>query len=172
MARIIYCHPAKTKYAFHVFTDLDFWDARKILQDLASVRRNFGHSPPGNEFPTQVVLEVAPARVQEVLKRRIRRAIAAPPRHVVIEALLMEGVYEFDTSRYFPERWTRSQREHFLRFRLPTQHGLLSSPYNTYRLEWQGTRVRVVPVKRSTKHDPVIRTRREAKRHLMVPTCF
>jgi len=172
MARIIYCHPAKTRYAFHVYTDLDFWDARKILKDIATVKRNFGQNPPGDEFPTQIVLEQAPPRVMEAVKRRLERAIASPPRHVVVQALLMEDFFEFDTSDYFPPRWSRSQREHFLRFRLPTQHGILNSPYNTYRLDWHGTRVRVVPVKRSTKHDPVIRTRQDAKRHEIVPTCF
>ncbi len=113
MARIVYCHPAKTKYDLHVFTDLDFWDARKILKDLATVKRNFGQIPPGDEFPTQVVMEHAPPRLAEIVKKRIERAIASPPRHVVVEALLMEGTYEFDTADYFPARWSRSQREHF-----------------------------------------------------------
>ncbi len=172
MARIIYCHPAKTKYDLHLYTDLDFWDARKILKDLALVKRNFGDSPPGDEFPTQVVLEKASARLQALVKKRLTKAIPSPPRHVVVRSLLMDGFYEFDPLRYFPQRWSRSLMEHFLSYRLPVEHGVLNSPYNTYRLEWRGNVVRVVPEKRTQKHDPVIHTRRQARKHLMVPTCF
>lgn len=172
MARIIYCHPAKTKYSLHLYTDLDFWDARRILRDLAVVRRNFGENPPGDEFPTQVVRHDAPARVILELKRRLRKAVCAPPRHVVVRSILMDGYFEFDPLAYFPSRWSRSLIERFLSFRLPVDHGVLNSPYNTYRLEWRGPLLRVVPEKRSEKYDPVIRTRQQARKHLIVPTCF
>ncbi|MGQ9797664.1 hypothetical protein [Desulfosoma sp.] len=172
MARIVYCHPAKTKYGLHLYTDLDFWDARKILRDVALVKRNFGDSPPGDEFPSQVVREDASPRVHALIKRRLLKAIPAPPRHVVVRSLLIDGFYEFEPWRYFPRRWPSSLIEHFLSYRLPVDHGVLNSPYNTYRLEWHGNTVRVVPEKRPQKHDPVIQTRRQARRHLLVPTCF
>ncbi|MEJ5366653.1 MAG: hypothetical protein WHS86_16280 [Desulfosoma sp.] len=172
MARIVYCHPAKTKYAVHLYTDLDFWDARKILGDLALVKRNFGESPPGDEFPTQVVREEASARILFLIKRRLHKAVPSPPRHVVVRSLLMDGYFEFDPSAYFPARWSQSLVERFLSFRLPVEHGVLNSPYNTYRLEWRGGLIRVIPEKRTEKHDPVIHTRRQARKHLIVPTCF
>jgi len=172
MARIIYCHPAKTKYALHLYTDLDFWDARKILGDLALVKRNFGENPPGDEFPTQVVREDAPPRVVSAVKRRLQKAIPSPPRHVVVRSLLMDGSFEFDATSYFPARWSQSLIQRFLSFRLPVDHGLLNSPYNTYRLEWRDSVIRVVLVKRTEKYDPVIQNRRQARRHLFVPTCF
>jgi hypothetical protein len=28
MARIIYCHLSQSKYDYHIYTDLDFWDSR------------------------------------------------------------------------------------------------------------------------------------------------
>ena len=55
MARIIYLHPRQSNYDYHIFTDLDFWDARRILKDLVTVKRIFGEWPPGDEFPTQIV---------------------------------------------------------------------------------------------------------------------
>jgi hypothetical protein len=71
MARIIHCHPGRTAYGYHIFTDLDFWDARSIVGDLAIVRRNFGDEPPGDEFPTQVVAQEITRSVRGRVEERL-----------------------------------------------------------------------------------------------------
>ncbi len=172
MARIVHCHPGRTAYPFHIFTDLDFWDARKILGELASVRRNFGEDPPGDEFPTQVIVTEEGKTVRKLVEARIRRALISPPRHVVVEELLREGFFEFDPYRYYPGRWSRKRIMHFTMHRLPLENAALNSPYSTVKVDWVGDRIRVEKVKREAKHDPVVRTRQDAIRRIKIPACF
>lgn len=75
MARIIHCHPGRTTYEYHIFTDLDFWDARHIIRDLAVVKRNFGEEPPGDEFPTQVVAEELSRSARAKIETRDRKSV-------------------------------------------------------------------------------------------------
>ena len=172
MTRIIYSHPAKTRYDYHIYTDLDFWDAFRILKGLADVRRNFGQEPPGDEFPTQVSGSNLNASVRGMIERRLRRAVVSPPRHVVVQAIIQEGRFEFDPGRYYPERWTRSQMLHFSLRRLPVEQPPLSTPHKTVRLSWVEEKIRIERVQRKAKYDPVISTRQEARRRRFVPSCF
>ena len=172
MARIIYCHPGRTTYAYHIYTDLDFWDTRRIIKDLALVKRNFGPNPSGDEFPTQVVGTGLTGTLQREIEKRLLKAITSPPRHVVINAILREGLFEFDPARYYPEHWTPSRKLRFTCFRLPMNQSVLNSPYKKAKLSWLDGKIRVEPVKREQKHDPMIRTKKEAARRLMVPSCF
>ncbi|MDY0041278.1 MAG: hypothetical protein RBS57_13280 [Desulforhabdus sp.] len=172
MARIIYCHPSQTKYSYHIYTDLDFWDARHLLKDLATVKRNFGKSPSGDEFPTQVVgLNVSPSAVRQI-EKRLKKAIISPPRHVVARAMVYSGAYEFVPLEYYPKRWSKSRMMFFTRHRLPLQQSSLSNPYQTVKLTWVDDRIRVERVQRERKYDPVIRNRKEAKAHVIIPSCF
>ena len=72
MARIIYDLASKGKGLYHIYTDLDFWDARGLLKDLAKVKRNFGDSPPGDKYPTQVVVEDMSHRVKGEIEKRLK----------------------------------------------------------------------------------------------------
>jgi len=172
MARIVHCHPGRTSYAYHVFTDLDFWDARKIVGDLASVRRNFSQEPPGREFPTQVVSEDISRSKKTKLENRIKKALVSPPRHLVVEGLLNDGFFEFDPLDYYPGRWNRKRMMHFTMHRLPLDNAALNSPYQTVVVEWKGEKIRVEKAKRKEKCDPVIRTKEESRKRLKVPACF
>jgi hypothetical protein len=172
MARIVYCHPSQTRYAYHVFTDLDFWDARRLLKGLATVKRNFGHYLPGDDFPTQVTGDyLSPAKIREI-EKRVKQAIVSPPRHVIVRSMIFEGHYEFDPTRFYPARWSRNLMMHFTYRRLPLNQGVLNNPYQQVRLAWVGDRIRIDRVHRNEKFDPVIRTAHEARRHMMVPACF
>ncbi len=172
MARIIYCHPRKTKYDYHIYTDLDFWDTRRIIRDLATVRRNFGNEPPGDEFPTQVVADgISRKRIGEI-EKRIRRAIVSPPRHVIVRTMLFDKVFEFDPGRYYPGHWSPEKILRFTYLRLPLEQSALCSPYKTVRLSFHDGKVRVERVQREKKYDPVIRTEKDARRRLNVPSCF
>jgi len=172
MARIIYSHPKQTRYEYHIYTDLDFWDARRLLKDLASVRRNFGNSPSGDEFPTQVVGNGFSASVMKKIERRIKRAITSPPRHVVVRSMVYDGYFEFDPSEYYPQRWSTRQVLHFTYHRLPLQQGSLCNPYQTVKLSMADNLVRVERVQRKEKFDPIIKTAKQARAHLVVPSCF
>jgi hypothetical protein len=172
MAKIVYCHPSRTTYDYHLYTDLDFWDAWKILKDLAIVRRNFGDEPSGDDFPTQVLGEAVSRMVRDRIEARLRRAVASPPRHVIVGAIIREGSFEFDPQRWYPPRWSRDRMLRFTYRRLPLRQGVLVSPYRTVRVSWVGDKIRVERIQRTEKYDPVIRTRGEALARLKVPSCF
>ena len=172
MARIIYCHPGLTRHRFHIYTDLDFWDTRRLLKDLAEVRRNFGKYVNGDEFPSQVISdEMNRSTIREIVKR-LKRAIPSPPRHLIVRSMVLEGSYEFDPLKYYPSHWSRTQMSHFTYCRLPLQQSALSSPYQTVGLFWVGEMLRVERVQRDRKYDPVTRTPEEARHRLAVPSCF
>jgi hypothetical protein len=172
MAGIVHCHPGRTKYDYHIYTDLDFWDARRILKGIGTVKRNFGDMPPGDVFPTQVVGLGLGRGVAKEIERRIGKAIISPPRHFVVRSLVMEGFFEFDPGKYYPARWSAEQMLHFTLRRLPLEQGIVNSPFKTVRLSWNGGLIRVERVQREAKHDPVIRSLSDAKRRFNVPSCF
>lgn len=172
MAGIIYCHPSRTTHGYHIYTDLDFWDAWRLLKDLAVVKRNFGQDPPGDCFPTQVIGEDLARATTERIEARLRKAVVSPPRHLIVEAVMRDGRFEFDPHRTYPKRWSRARMLHFTYRRLPLHQSALVSPYRTVFVSWVGEKIRVERIQRSEKHDPLIRTRREALHRLMVPSCF
>ena len=172
MAAIIYCHPSMTKHDFHLYTDLDFWDARRLLKDLALVKRNFGHAPSGDEFPTQIVGTDLGRSVKKQIEKRLIRAIVSPPRHVIVRTILSEGTYEFDPRIYYPSRWSQSRMLYFTRHRLPLEQAALNSPYKTVRLSRVDGKIRVERIQRIEKYDPPISTRGDAMRRSRVPACF
>jgi hypothetical protein len=172
MARIVYCHPSQSKYDYHVYTDLDFWDTRRLLKDLLTVKRNFGQWPPGDEFPTQIVATDLPRRVIKEVERRLARAIVSPPRHVIVRCMVMDGFFEFDPVRYYPEHWSDDLKLHFTNKRLPLDQAVLSNAYQRVQISWNNKMIRVERVQRSEKHQPVIRTTRQALRHAHKPSCF
>jgi len=172
MARIVYRHPARTGFSYHIFTDLDFWDAKRLLGDLAQVRRNFGQDPPGDEFPTQVVREDSSAAVRNEIEKRLKRAVVSPPRHVIVRSMLESGTFQFDPFAYYPARWSRKRMRHFTWHRLPLEQSSLTSVYQTVELDWEGDLLRVTRVQRKEKCDPVVTTKKQSMRRLMVPSCF
>lgn len=173
MARVIYCHPSRTKYDYHVYTDLDFWDARKILKDLATVKRNFGNEPSGDEYPTQVVGDALGRTKIRSIERRLARAVVSPPRHVIVKSMLLQGYFEFDPRKFYPARWSPGLVLRFTYLRLPLQQSALNTPYKTVSLQiTESGLVRVEQVQRKTKHDPVVRNREDALRREIVPSCF
>ena len=172
MARMVHCHPGRTTYPFHVFTDLDFWDARRIFKDLAAVRRNFGKEPPGDEFPTQLVSEDSSRSTRAKIEKRLKRALVSPPRHVIVDAIVKDGFFEFDPRRYYPGHWSREKMFRFTIHRLPLDNAALNSPYRTVHVTWRREKIRVERVKREEKYDPVIRTKEEALKRIKIPGCF
>lgn len=172
MAHIVHCHPAQTSYEYHIYTDLDFWDARKILKGLALVKRNFGQEPPGDEYPTQVVGNDLPRAVRTEIEKRLRKAIVSPPRHLIVRSILSEGFFEFDPFRYYPGRWSPSRMLRFTYNRLPLDQPSLNSAYKTVRLVWVGKKLRLEQIQRTSKYDPVIDSKKAAIRRQRVPGCF
>lgn len=172
MARIIHCHPGRTTYYFHAFTDLDFWDARRILKDLAVVKRNFGKDPPSQEFPTQVVTEDATRSTRSKIEKRLKKALISPPRHVVVDTVLQHGFFEFDPLDYYPEHWSKEKMYRFTLRRMPLDNAALNSPYRTVHVTWQDGKIKVERVKREKKYDPVIRTKEDALKRMKIPGCF
>lgn len=173
MARIIYCHPSQTKYGYHIYTDLDFWDVRRILKGLTViVRRNFGEQPSGDEFPAQVIGDGLTRKTIKEVEKRLGKALISPPRHVIVQAMVMEEFFEFDPLKYFPERWSRSQMIRFTYRRLPLEQSSLCSPHKTIEIYWRDDRIRVQRVQRDSRHYPVVSTEKEAADRLQVPSCF
>ena len=168
MAKIIHCHPSRATNDYHVYTDLDFWDARRILKDLATVKRNFGKDPRGNEYPTQVVGDGLSRSAKAMIEKRLKKAIVSPPRHVLAVSILQKGYFEFDPLGYYPERWSRERMFHFTVRRLPLDSGIFNSPYRTVHISWQGEKIRIERVQRDRKYDPVIQTKQQARRRLFL----
>jgi hypothetical protein len=172
MARIIYCHPSRTNYEYHLYTDLDFWDARRILNDLAVIKRHYGEDPSGEEFPTQVVRNGLNSAIRDQIEHRLMKAIVSPPRHMIMEAIIRDGFYEFDPLKFFPDRWSKDRMMYFTYLRLPLDQSALNSPYREPKLSWVDGKIRVERVQRKEKYDPVLEDRKEARRRLTVPSCF
>ena len=172
MARIIYRHPSRTEDGYHVYTDLDFWDARRILRDIAVVKRNIDDAPPGDEYPTRVLAKTLNPSSKREIEKRLKKAIVSPPRHVIVRAMFANGSFEFDPSKYYPERWSQSRMLHFTYHRLPLQQPALRTTYQTVQLVWSKGKIRVERVQRKEKYDPVVRNKKDAKRRLRVPSCF
>jgi hypothetical protein len=172
MAHVIHCHPSRTTYEYHIYTDLDFWDARKMLKQLALVKRNFGQEPSGDEYPTQVVGNDIPRSARAEIEKRLMKAVVSPPRHVIVRSILSEGFFEFDPLHYYPNRWSPSRMLRFTHNRLPLDQPSLNSAYKTIRLSWAGKKIRVEQIQRTEKYDPVIANKKEATRRLKVPGCF
>jgi hypothetical protein len=172
MARILYRHPSQTKHGYHVYTDLDFWDARRILGTLAAVRRNSGEQPSGDEFPTQVVGDDLEKGTTREIEKRLARAIVSPPRHVIVRSMVMEGWFEFDPLTYYPSRWSRKLMMQFTHHRLPLEQSSLCNPHQTVEISWNEGRIRVQRIQRDERHYPTIRTAEEAEQRLRVPSCF
>lgn len=172
MARIVYCHPSQTKYTYHIFTDLDFWDVRRLLRGLATVKRNFGHYLSGDDFPTQVTGDYLPHSNIREIEKRLKQAVVSPPRHVIVRSMIFNGYYEFDPALFYPERWSRNLMMHFTYHRLPLNQGVLNNPHQQVRLEWVGDKIRIDKVQRAEKYDPVIRNAHEARKQMAVPSCF
>jgi len=172
MAKIIHCHPSKATNEYHIYTDLDFWDARLILKDLATVKRNFGTDPPGNDYPTQVVGDDLNRSAKATIEKRLKKAIVSPPRHVLVDGLLKEGYFEFDPLDYYPKRWSRERMFNFTYRRLPLDSAILNSPYRTVRISWRDEKIRIERITREKKYDPVIETKQQSLRRRNVPSCF
>lgn len=175
MAKIIYAHPKLKGYERHIFTDLDFWDARKVLRDLfdfLNVGRNFGTSPPGDEFPTQIIIREPRKNVIYKVENRLKKAIPSPPRHVVVRHMIFDGYFMFDPSKYYPQRWSKAKIEHFTWHRLPLDQTALCNPYETVVLEWCGSMLVVKRVKRPQKYDPKITTEKEERKWRFIPSAF
>lgn len=172
MARIIYCHPSQTNYNYHIYTDLDFWDARRLLKDLATVKRNFGKNLDSDEFPTQVVADAVDRFAIKLIEKRLSKAIISPPRHVIVRSMIYDGHFEFDPYNYYPRHWSKEQMMRFTHYRLPLQQSALCTPYKTVRVVWVNDHIWVEQVQREKKYNPVIRTLKEHRDHFIIPSCF
>jgi hypothetical protein len=172
VAKIIYLHPSLGEAGYQVYTDLDFWDARRLLKDIALVKRNFDDVPSGDDYPTRVRSADLNSSQKKKIERRLKKAIVSPPRHVIVRSMLADGSFEFDPSKYYPERWPQSRMLHFTFHRLPLQQPALTTTYQTVQLRWSNGKIRVERVQRKEKYDPIVRDKKDAKRRLMVPSCF
>jgi hypothetical protein len=172
MARILHCHPGLRKADYHIYTDLDFWDSRRILKDLCVVKRNFSDQPPGNTFPTQITADNINKKSIMTIEKRLGKAISSPPRHVVVEKILAHGFYEFEPGKYYPSHWPDSRIIHFTHCRLPMHQPPLETPFLEIHLTWDGKIMRLERTRRKKKHDPVIKDPKEAMRRRFAPSCF
>ena len=56
--------------------------------------------------------------------------------------------------------------------RLPLDQAVLNNAYQSVQISWNNKMIRVERVQRSEKHQPVIRTTRQAQRYAHKPSCF
>ena len=143
MARIIYDLASRGKGSYHIYTELDFWEARAVLKGLAKVKRNFGTSPPGDQYPTQVVVEDLSSRVKGEIEKRLKRAIPSPPRHLIVQSIVFSGKFAFDRRKYYPERWSSERVIFFTRKRLPMNQPVINSRYKWVELSISGNSVTI-----------------------------
>jgi hypothetical protein len=171
MARIIYDLASKGKGLYHIYTDLDFWDARGVLKGLAKVKRNFGNSPPGDQYPTQVVVEDMSQRVKGEIEKRLKRAIPSPPRHLIVQSIIFSGKFEFDWREYYPDRWSTDRVLFFTRKRLPMNQPVINSPYKWVQLSMSDNIV-TIQQHQGTRPEEAQKRGRKQKEKPFGPTCF
>ena len=172
MARIIYDLASKGKGLYHIYTDLDFWDARGVLKGLAKVKRNFGNSPPGDLYPTQVVVEDLSSRVKKEIEKRLKRAIPSPPRHLIVQSIIYSGKFEFDRRHYYPDRWSREKVLFFTRNRLPMNQPVINSPYKWVELSIKGNKVTIQQRQGARSEEQTQIITRKGKKTAHGPSCF
>ena len=171
MARIIYDLASKGKGLYHIYTDLDFWDARAVLKGLAKVKRNFGNSPPGDKYPTQVVVEDLSQRVKREIEKRLKRAIPSPPRHLIVQSVIFSGKFEFDRRQYYPDRWSADRVISFTRKRLPMNQPVISSAYKWVELSIKDNMV-TIQQHQGVRPEETKPSKRKGKRESYGPACF
>jgi hypothetical protein len=171
MARIIYDLASRGKGFYHIYTELDFWDARRVLKGLAKVKRNFGTSPPGDQYPTQVVVEDLSSRMKGEIERRLRRAIPSPPRHLIVQSIIFSGKFEFDRRRYYPDRWSPERVIFFTRKRLPMNQPVINSPYKWVELSVSGNTV-TIEQRKGTRPAAPEKAGKKGKTEAFGPACF
>jgi hypothetical protein len=171
VARIVYNLTSWGEGWYHIYTDLDFWDARAILRDLAKVKRNFGDSPPGDQYPTQVVVEDLSLRVKGEIEKRIRRSIPSPPRHLIVQSIIYSGKFEFDRRDYYPGRWSPTKALSFTRKRLPMNQPVISSTYKWVELSIRGN---IITIQQYKGNPPkaVEAATRKSKSETYGPVCY
>ena len=170
MARIIYDLASKGKGLYHIYTDLDFWDARGVLKDLAKVKRNFGTSPPGDRYPTQVVVEDMSSRVKREIEKRLKKAIPSPPRHLIVRSIIFSGKFEFDRRTYYPDRWSPEKVLFFTRKRLPMNQPVIDSAYKWVELSINDTVV-TIQQHQGVRPEGLETSEHKAKKETFGPTC-
>ena len=171
MARIIYDLHSKGKGLYHIYTDLDFWDARAVLKGLAKVKRNFGNSPPGDRYPTQVVVEDLGQRVKREIEKRLKRAIPSPPRHLIVQSVIFSGKFEFDRRQYYPDRWSAGRVIFFTRKRLPMNQPVINSAYKWVELSIKDNIV-TIQQHQGVRPKETQTSKKEGKQEAYGPSCF
>jgi hypothetical protein len=171
MARIIYDLASRGKGRYHIYTDLDFWDARGVLKGLAKVKRNFGNSPPGDKFPTQVVVEDLSQKVKREIEKRLKRAIPSPPRHLIVQSIIFSGKFEFDRSKYYPDRWSAAKALFFTQKRLPMNQPVINSRYKWVELSIHGDTVTIQQHQGARPENPQT-AGKKSKTEAFGPSCF
>ena len=171
MARIIYDLASRGKGFYHIYTDLDFWDARGVLKGLAKVKRNFGTSPPGDQYPTQVVVEDLSSRVKREIEKRLKRAIPSPPRHLIVQSIILTEKFEFDRRKYYPDRWSSAKVVFFTQKRLPTNQPVINSRYKWVELSINGNTV-TIQQRKGVRPDAPEAAGKKGKHAAFGPACF
>jgi hypothetical protein len=100
-------------------------------------------APPGDQFPTQVVVEDLGPEVRREIEKRLTRAIASPPRHLIVQSIVFAGKFEFDRRKYYPDHWSPARVIAFTRKRLPMNQPVISSPYKWVDLSIHGNTVTI-----------------------------
>ncbi len=171
MARIIYDLASKGKGLYHIYTDLDFWDARGVLKDLAKVKRNFGKSPPGDQYPTQVVVKDLGSKVKRQIEKRLKRAIPSPPRHLIVRSIIFSGKFEFDRRKYYPDRWSPERVLFFTRKRLPMNQPVINSAYKWVKISISGNTV-IIQQHQGARQEETQASGKKGKKATFGPVCF
>ena len=171
MARIIYDLASRGRGFYHIYTELDFWDARGVLRGLAKVKRNFGNSPPGDLYPTQVVVEDLSPRIKGEIEKRLKRSIPSPPRHLIVQSIIFSGKFEFDRRRYYPDKWSPGKVIFFTRKRLPMNQPVINSPYRWVELSVKGNTV-TIEQRKGTRSEAPETAEKRGKREAFGPACF
>ncbi len=171
MARIIYDLASRGKGLYHIYTELDFWDAGGLLKGLAKFKRNFGNSPPGDAFPTQVVVEDLSRKVKREIEKRLKRAIPSPPRHLIVQSIIFSGKFAFDRRKYYPDRWSPAQVLFFTQKRLPMNQPAIKSRYKWVELSMHGHTV-TIQQHQGARPDPAETSGQSSRPETHGPSCF
>jgi hypothetical protein len=82
--------------------------------------------------------------VRAEIEKRLKRAVASPPRHLIVQSIIFSGKFEFDRRKYYPDRWSAARVLFFTRKRLPVNQPVINSRYKWVDLSIENNTVTIV----------------------------
>jgi hypothetical protein len=118
-----------------------------------------------------VVVEDMSQKVKAEIEKRLKCAIPSPPRHLIVQAIIFSGKFEFDWRQYYPERWSTDRVLFFTRKRLPMNQPVINSAYKWVQLSISDNIV-TIQQHQGARPEETQKSGKTQKEKPFGPTCF